>query len=1285
MCRCRKSQTIGYLCRSLLHHPGIRWSRGPAEVDQEYSFLSGIISGMFCRSCFGRLCQIPDCISRSYCRADKHWYSAHAGTPKSESRLNIWAHANHDQFPRSLHITTNELATVKHQVHEMLLVHQAGSVKVGELVRYTLTYVPSNDRILPTPDHLHLKIKNTSAIPLRAAWVHGPYALHVASYPSTFNPHQKQLPHDQEQYGVPEFEPMLKAGGSWHAKLSVPEAIRETGADLGKRRPSIQSKASGADHGPPSMTWIIEVTSQILFSNSASVHFEVLVGRDARSLDMGFAAVAGQGHGAPGQLKAQQTSEKERKRARKQGSVQTAGVYSKAVKLIVEDTETLWDKPALPTWDEKAKEEHKSAQDERGRVKRKKKIHLVIVTHGLHSNLGADMLFLKESIDATVAQTRKEAKQRRAEERKQETDRRETARTDENREMSVPNDDSTAPAPISGGQDDLNNATEDDDDEEETIVRGFTGNAVRTENGIQYLGKRLAKYVLRLTYPDQPFLPVKKSFSRTLSNTLKSEAGKAQREGKPSHAGSSIYHPRGTDQAELPYQFTSISFVGHSLGGLIQTYAMAYIHKHSPTFFQQIAPVNFIAMASPMLGLSNENPMYVKFALDFGLVGRTGQDLGLTWTPPTMAKSGWNAVISGFSSGSQKDQTKVEDPSAKPLLRILPTGPAHQVLRMFRNRTVYSNVVNDGIVPLRTSCLLFLDWRGLGKVDKARRENGLIGTVAEWGWAELTGASLSTLTPNVIAERYSLDSEEDEHIRRGQGDDVPQPDGDETAEDNRAHVGRASYDDDEVSKRPREGSAISATTSSRTNSTSQQSKGVLDNLLDFFRPAPSDQSPRTSKKTLKALHRAQTVHHEEEEIAGDEEEEQRTTNNPTMRPQIPRLKSNVRDGKRPLATRGESTSDANGEAQAPPKTSIFESAGDILHPPLPSKQWITDPSSRSRTIFHDRVYHPEDIPPPPAKRSGPRLTRSFSSDTSSKQSETLSQAVTSQQPADAGNMKVEEKIARAYHRDLSWRKVLVRLEPDAHNNMIVRRMFANAYGWPVVKHLTDTHFSGSYSARTRDEDEPARERAPPMSEPVAETGEEVRDQTAKTVAPRSQSERREAIDELAGLNVPRDGIVGSWSSRSGKTIERQSSAVWDDSYFEGSDGDSDDVDERTFISRMINPMAAPTKPEPVHDRPESHRSHDLPKTPTSNSFTDGHRGLTPVSPVKSIAATKPTFESTDVEIPVLAEDLVEEPSPLSPSTTADLGLQKSAALQFSPTKGKFSGPRTDNSGVAGGQ
>jgi hypothetical protein len=40
---------------------------------------------------------------------------------------------------------------------------------------------------------------------------------------------------------------------------------------------------------------------------------------------------------------------------------------------------------------------------------RKKKVHLVILTHGLHSNLGADMLFLKESIDSATRSSHQKA------------------------------------------------------------------------------------------------------------------------------------------------------------------------------------------------------------------------------------------------------------------------------------------------------------------------------------------------------------------------------------------------------------------------------------------------------------------------------------------------------------------------------------------------------------------------------------------------------------------------------------------------------------------------------------------------------------------------------------------------------------------------------------------------------------------------------------------------------------------------------------------------------------
>ncbi|KAI7221485.1 DUF676-domain-containing protein [Hortaea werneckii] len=1208
----------------------------------------------------------------------------------------------------------------------MLLLHQAGSVKVGEVIRYTLTYTPSSDRILPTPQHLHLKVKNTSAIPLRAAWLHGPYVLHVAAYPSTFNPHKKVTEEEKERYGVPDYEPMLKAGGSWSTKLTVPSNIRETGADLGRRR---QSAEQG--DAPQSMTWIIEIHSQILFSATASVNFEVLIGRDERSLDLGFAAVAGHGQGAPGRIAEQQASEKERRKARRAGNVQTAGVYSKAVRLVVEDTETLWDKPALPGLDEdvaQRRERHRSTDEQRKSTQqdnrpneskkpaKKKKIHLVVLTHGLHSNVGADMLFLKESIDATVAQARLDAKKRKEGYRQQEADRKK-----KDREASVATSNpaaegrdyaegegvaedhqDTSTAPLSGGQEELDgsdgaNQDSDSDDEEETIVRGFKGNAVRTEKGIQYLGKRLAKYILRFTYPDQPFLPVKKPLTRQFTDSFKSDADKAKRDGLPSHNGSSVHHPDPDEAAEeLPYTFTSISFVGHSLGGLIQTYAIAYIHKHSPDFFKHIQPVNFITMASPMLGLSNENPLYVKFALDFGLVGRTGQDLGLAFRPTTFARGGWNAVIGGLGGAGQKDNQRAEgeDPSSKPLLRILPTGPAHQVLRMFRNRTLYSNVVNDGIVPLRTSCLLFLDWRGLGKVEKARRENGLIGTVAEWGWAELTGTNSTSVAPNVIAERGSGDDEgegeEARRVRSGEGESVPQPAVDETAEDSKKINNRLSWQGDASQELRRSLSsqggqlakAGSGTSGSNSNAGQQQEKGVIDTVLDWFRPSPAppkQPAPQsTSKKTQHALRRGQTMPPTDSDSQTSNGGASRgTTTNPTMRPHLAsHATGQVQPhAKRPAATKGESfINNETGEMQAPPKTSIFESAGDILHPPLPSKQWITDPSSRSRTIFHDRVYHPEDIPPPPTKRPASKLGRNFSSDALSTKSTgggsqtsgiSGSGASThSSNAADAGSMKVEEKIARAYHKDLTWRKVLVRLEPDAHNNMIVRRMFANAYGWPVVKHLCDTHFADTYFARTRDESEPGIERAQPVGKPIPDTGEEVDDQTAKTVDSlhgRSKSEMREARDELAALPTAKDGFDGTHSPAGRRAVRNVDSGVWDDSYFEGDEDDDSDVDERNIVQKLINPNGGLKQPEPSYQRPESKNSSvRTPGTPTKGRYADGHRGLTPSSPttsnpkspVESEGPVKSTFDAALMEgqpkaSPVMRKDqYAEDPGSL---------------------------------------
>jgi hypothetical protein len=189
----------------------------------------------------------------------------------------------------------------------------------------------------------------------------------------------------------------------------VPEHIRQ--GDGGRNE----------DGSPQSATWVIEVASQIIFSNSASVNYELLVARDERSLDLGFTAVTGNSHGTPGKVQDHQQGSKKHVSSH---PAQPKGVYSKAIRLVVDDTTSLWNKPELP---ELKEEEHgkrprssrsnDAPHEDPAAAGKQKHIHLVLVTHGLHSNLGADMLYLKESIDATARQAREDRRKRRREQR----------------------------------------------------------------------------------------------------------------------------------------------------------------------------------------------------------------------------------------------------------------------------------------------------------------------------------------------------------------------------------------------------------------------------------------------------------------------------------------------------------------------------------------------------------------------------------------------------------------------------------------------------------------------------------------------------------------------------------------------------------------------------------------------------------------------------------------------------------------------------------------------------
>jgi hypothetical protein len=404
------------------------------------------------------------------------------------------------------------------------------------------------------------------------------------------------------------------------------------------------------------------------------------------------------------------------------------------------------------------------------------------------------------------------------------------------------------------------------------------------------------------------------------------------------------------------------------------------------------------------------------------------------------------------------------------------------------------------------------------------------------------------------------------------------------------------------------------------------------------------------------------------------EQEEREFENPD----VASSQNDGQPGKRPGATRGDSFLNDSTNVSAPPKTTIFESAADLLDPPVPPSSWIIDPSTRARTIFHDRIYHPEDIPPPPTKR--PKLGRSFSSENSGNSQGSRA----SENSADEGSMRVEEKIARAYHKDLSWRKVLVRLEPDAHNNIIVRRMFANAYGWPVVKHMCDTHFADTYTAETRDENEPAHDRAKRIEEPVKEDGEHVKGQSdSDPPAERTESELREVADELAPLNA--SGQHYQRLHTSGSLVSK-SSSQWDDLYFEGtSDEDDEEPDNRNAIHKFFQPQSArdqadsPTSPDAIGT--SDAEIADFLSTPRPKSV-DGHRGLG-VSPPQSPTHSREPDSLESMGGMMSSKDRTTSDPPVAAAgTMIDLGLRRSLEVNGpggSPQRGRA---RSGSGGVA---
>ncbi|CAJ0763717.1 23258_t:CDS:2, partial [Entrophospora sp. SA101] len=177
---------------------------------------------------------------------------------------------------------------------------------------------------------------------------------------------------------------------------------------------------------------------------------------------------------------------------------------------------------------------------------------------------------------------------------------------------------------------------------------------IYTEDGIEECGEKLAKKILE--YID-------------ITNDNSDDGGN-------SDGRSRTFSPT----------ISKISFIGHSLGGLINVFVVGYLYTVTcGKFFDNIKPIHFITIASPWLG-SSDHPWYVRLGMKFGALGQTGKDLALV--PRSREQQ-------NKASGAVEENT--EGGEDEPLLLALakPTSESHIALAKFQSRTIYSNIAND--------------------------------------------------------------------------------------------------------------------------------------------------------------------------------------------------------------------------------------------------------------------------------------------------------------------------------------------------------------------------------------------------------------------------------------------------------------------------------------------------------------------------------------------------------------------------------------------------------------
>ena len=145
--------------------------------------------------------------------------------------------------------------------------------------------------------------------------------------------------------------------------------------------------------------------------------------------------------------------------------------------------------------------------------------------------------------------------------------------------------------------------------------------------------------------------------------------------------------------------YVSISFIGHSMGGLIARYCAGKLYDGSSRTMLGLTPKHFVSMATPHVGFS---PQYEDVPLSSWIKKRRG--IKYITRPILDRFVPWSTSLVLGSAGKQ---FFLRDDTLNPLVYTLSCGEYLDALASFQTRTCYANVQMDHLVGWSNASIRF--------------------------------------------------------------------------------------------------------------------------------------------------------------------------------------------------------------------------------------------------------------------------------------------------------------------------------------------------------------------------------------------------------------------------------------------------------------------------------------------------------------------------------------------------------------------------------------------------